>query len=251
MSQREPRIDSDLLDDTMIAKITGARPVATRAYLATKDALEPIAALLLAIPLLPLMALIALTIKATSSGPVIFRQTRLGLRGRSFTIYKFRTMQTDAEANGPRWWNPEDNRVTPLGRFLRASHMDELPQLWNVLKGDLGFVGPRPELPQFYDILEKDIPHFRARLQMKPGITGWAQIRNGYANTVHSSKRKLEYDLFYMSHISPVLDIQIVIDTLRGARPMPEDFADEGVTGHDLASEPVPAPVPVSRKSVF
>jgi lipopolysaccharide/colanic/teichoic acid biosynthesis glycosyltransferase len=185
-------------------------------YLGLKNILEPIIAALMFLLFLPVMLLVAAAIKLTSKGPAIFSQVRTGLNGKTFVLYKFRTMKTDAEKDGPKWWTPEDNRVTAIGKFLRATHLDEIPQLINVMKGDMGFVGPRPELPKFYETLKEEIPHFHLRTLIKPGITGWAQVKGGYANSVESSKLKLELDLYYMMNVSPLLDVPIVIDTLTG-----------------------------------
>ena len=154
------------------------------AYVQLKSLVEPILALLTAIALAPVMLVVAIAVKLTSQGPAIFKQVRTGNNGKLFTLYKFRTMRTDAEVNGPKWWTPEDSRVTSVGKVLRATHLDELPQLLNVVLGDMGFVGPRPELPEFYQTLKQDIPHFELRTLIKPGITGWAQIKGGYANSV-------------------------------------------------------------------
>lgn len=212
------RVDSSRLNPTLMSEIQ-RRSWMQNPYRVAKIVLEPIAATVLALLLSPLLLFLAFLVRISSPGPVIFRQIRMGHRGRPFTLYKFRTMVDNAEQDGPRWWNPQDPRVTRLGRFLRSSHLDELPQLLNVIKGDLSFIGPRPELPAFYDQLEKHIPHFRMRTLCRPGITGWAQVRRGYVNSTDGSKTKLDFDLYYMFHSSPVLDLQILADTLRGSEP--------------------------------
>lgn len=187
-----------------------------RLYAGIKDALEPLLAALLLLALSPLVLLVALLVKLTSVGPVFYRQTRLGHHRQLFDIIKFRSMRTDAEKDGPMWASASksDSRLTPIGGFLRATHLDEIPQIWNVVRGELSFVGPRPERPVFCQELEEKIPLFRLRTLVKPGITGWAQIRAGYANSVDDSKRKLEFDLYYILKHSPALDLRIVLDTV-------------------------------------
>jgi exopolysaccharide biosynthesis polyprenyl glycosylphosphotransferase len=161
-----------------------------------------------------LLPVIAIVIAVESSGSVLYRQTRLGKQGLPFQIVKFRTMVADAEGDGqPRWAHPDDKRVTRLGRFLRRSRVDEIPQLWNVLKGEMSLVGPRPERPEFISTLEKKIPFYRARLVVKPGITGWAQINFRYGSTVNDAAVKLEYDLYYVKHQSIWLDLLIMART--------------------------------------
>jgi sugar transferase (PEP-CTERM system associated) len=178
-----------------------------------------------AILFLPLMLLVALAVKVTSKGPALFRQTRVGLGGKLFTLYKFRSMATDAEAlTGPVWASQDDPRVTPLGRLLRRARLDELPQFFNVLRGEMSIVGPRPERPEFVQALSEQIPYYRQRLCVKPGITGWAQINHKYADTLEDTVKKLEYDLYYIKNLSPSLDAYIIFNTLktmlltRGAR---------------------------------
>jgi lipopolysaccharide/colanic/teichoic acid biosynthesis glycosyltransferase len=190
--------------------------VSYRAYSAVKDVLEPVLAATLLMLLSPIVLLTALMVKLTSPGPVFYKQTRLGLRRELFDIIKFRSMRVDAESNGPVWAaaSKSDSRLTPIGGFLRATHLDEIPQIWNVVRGELSFTGPRPERPIFCQELEQTIPLFRMRTLVKPGITGWAQVRAGYANSVNDSKRKLEFDLYYMLKRSPWMDLKIVVDTL-------------------------------------
>lgn len=164
----------------------------------------------------PLMALVAIAIKLDSRGPVLYRQERLGLRGRPFFLFKFRSMRTDAEKDGPQWAREgEDPRVTRVGRFIRQTRLDELPQLWNVLIGEMSLVGPRPERPVFGDLLDAKIPFFRARLMVKPGITGYAQVRHRYAASVEDSAEKLAYDLYYVKYASLWFDLAILLDTVK------------------------------------
>lgn len=161
--------------------------------------------------LLPLMALIAIIVRRTSPGPVLYKQTRLGLDGKEFKIYKFRTMRLDAEKNGPEWSSQEDHRATPFGRFLRRWNLDELPQLWNVIRGDMSLVGPRPERPYFVDQFREILPRYTSRHVVKTGLTGWAQVHGLRGDT--SIQQRLRYDLYYIENWSLWLDIKILIMT--------------------------------------
>ena len=164
----------------------------------------------------PLMLIVAALVKLSSAGPALYHQERVGLNGRIFTVHKFRTMRLDAEAGtGPVWTQPNDSRVTPLGRLLRRARFDELPQLWNVLRGDMSFVGPRPERPSFVDQLTATIPFYGQRHVVKPGITGWAQIRYTYGASVEDAIEKLQYDLYYIKNLSIALDFVIVLETIK------------------------------------
>ena len=175
-----------------------------------------LASLLLTLLTIPIVPLIALLIKLTSPGPVLYRQKRVGRRGKSFDCYKFRTMRCDAEADtGPTWASDSDPRITKFGRFLRLSRLDEIPQLWNVLKGDMAFVGPRPERPEFVNQLNQVIPFYNVRQATYPGITGWAQVSYRYGNTVEDAKEKLRYDLYYIKNCSVAFDLWIVFKTIR------------------------------------
>lgn len=164
---------------------------------------------------LPLMLIVGAAVAASSKGPALYVQERYGQRRRVFRLRKFRTMVEDAEINGAQWSQPGDPRVTPLGRFLRASRLDELPQLWNVLMGDMSFIGPRPERPDFVHDLEKQIPYYDLRHMVKPGITGWAQVMYPYGRSVEDALRKLEYDLYYIKNYSLTLDVYILLRTVR------------------------------------
>jgi sugar transferase (PEP-CTERM system associated) len=164
----------------------------------------------------PIMFLVAIAIKRDSSGPVLYHQNRVGQDGRVFTIHKFRSMRTDAEANtGAVWSRAGDPRVTPLGRILRRVRLDELPQLWNVLKGEMSVVGPRPERPEFVADLSTRIPFYGQRHVVRPGLTGWAQIRHSYAADVEGTLQKLQYDLFYIKNMSVAFDLFIVLETIK------------------------------------
>ena len=164
---------------------------------------------------LPFTLLTALAVYLDSDGPVLYCQERVGEHGRTFTVYKFRSMRVDAERGTPRWATDGDNRVTRVGRFIRITRLDELPQLWNVLRGDMSFVGPRPERPFFVEQLEREIPFYQQRHSVKPGITGWAQVKYQYGSSVEDAMEKLRYDLYYIKHLSIALDISIVFDTVK------------------------------------
>jgi lipopolysaccharide/colanic/teichoic acid biosynthesis glycosyltransferase len=183
-------------------------------YFYLKTLLEPLLAILLLILLSPFLLGLSLAIYVKSGRPILYRQERLGHRGKKFLLFKFRTMSTEAELSGPQWASEGDPRVTRLGRWLRKTRMDELPQLLNVLSGQLSFVGPRPEREEFYRLLNEKIPLFSMRLLVRPGITGWAQVKNGYAASVEESKTKLEYDLYYIQSMSPLMDFQVIFKTL-------------------------------------
>jgi sugar transferase (PEP-CTERM system associated) len=169
-------------------------------------------ALLICLPFLPL---IILAVRLSSPGPILFSQTRVGQRGRLFTAYKFRTMWENAESQGAVWATKDDPRVTAIGRFMRSTRIDEIPQLWNVLRGEMAFVGPRPERPEFVQWLSKEIPFYDLRHMIRPGITGWAQVRYRYGASLEETKRKLEYDLYYVKHQSIGLDLLIMFETIK------------------------------------
>jgi len=164
---------------------------------------------------LPFIPFIILAVRLSSPGPVFFRQTRVGLRGKLFTVFKFRTMRQDAEVKGAVWATKNDPRVTSLGRFMRKTRIDEIPQLWNVLCGQMSFVGPRPERPEFVQWLSNAIPYYDLRHLIRPGLTGWAQVRYQYGASLEETKQKLEYDLYYVKHLSLGLDMLIMFETIK------------------------------------
>jgi len=164
---------------------------------------------------LPILIPSLLIIALNSGFPVFFSQTRTGFLGREYVLYKLRTMKKDAENEGAVWANKKDSRITHVGKFLRKWRIDEIPQFWNIIIGDMSIVGPRPERPEFQDQLNKDVPHWNCRHLVKPGLTGWAQIQFEYASDLKSSEEKLAYDLFYIKHASIIFDIQIILSTLR------------------------------------
>jgi sugar transferase (PEP-CTERM system associated) len=165
----------------------------------------------------PVAGLVALAVRLSGPGPVLYRQTRVGRGGRPFDLLKFRTMRENAEADsGPVWATAgDDPRVTAVGRLLRKARIDEIPQLWNVLRGEMSFVGPRPERPHFVDKLRKVIPYYDERHSVRPGITGWAQVKFPYGSTLEDAEEKLEFDLYYVKHMSLLLDVAIVLETLK------------------------------------
>jgi sugar transferase (PEP-CTERM system associated) len=179
----------------------------------TVNFLAALIGLIVSVPLLPF---IVLAVKLDSLGPVLYRQQRVGRGGTIFHCYKFRTMRVDAEADtGATWAADDDPRITRVGRFLRSSRLDEIPQLWCVLKGDMHFVGPRPERPEFVEWLSKEIPYYGVRHVVRPGITGWAQVQYKYGNTMEDAREKLQYDLFYIKNASLGLDLLIMFQTIK------------------------------------
>ncbi len=182
---------------------------------AVKRVFDITASVILLALTLPLIVLFAALVKLDSKGPAFFRQTRVGLYGEPFTLIKLRSMRTDAEKDGAKWAEENDPRITRLGRFIRKVRIDELPQTWSVLKGEMSFVGPRPEVPSFVESLEQEIPFYGERHMVKPGITGWAQINFPYGASVEDSRCKLEYDLYYAKNYTPFLDFVVLLQTLR------------------------------------
>jgi exopolysaccharide biosynthesis polyprenyl glycosylphosphotransferase len=161
------------------------------------------------------MVMAAIAIKMESPGPTLYRQERVGQNGRTFSIAKFRSMHTDAEKNGlPQWAQANDKRVTRVGHFMRRMRIDELPQLFNVLKGEMSLVGPRPERPYFVEQLTQEIPYYALRHSVKPGVTGWAQVRYPYGATVQDSQEKLQYDLYYIKNHTLFLDLVVLMETV-------------------------------------
>jgi exopolysaccharide biosynthesis polyprenyl glycosylphosphotransferase len=192
-----------------------AKPIRYTGIKRLMDIFISIVGLELIVLLYPVIFIIT---KLTSPGPIIFKQERVGLNGKTFIVYKFRTMINDAEKHtGPTWCKADDNRITPFGKFLRKIRLDEFPQFINVLKGEMSFIGPRPERPFFVDKLKDQIPMYLKRLQVKPGITGWAQIHINYDRTIEDVKAKLAYDLHYIENMSLSLDIIIILKTVKVA----------------------------------
>ncbi|MEZ4683868.1 MAG: sugar transferase [Caldilineaceae bacterium] len=191
------------------------QPIFSRLQMASKRLVD-LFFVLLALPLLaPLMAVVALLIKLDSKGPIFYQQVRVGRGGKLYTIYKFRTMVPDAERQGEaKWAADNDPRITKIGRILRKARVDELPQLFNILTGEMSLVGPRPERPEFVTILQDNIPYYRTRLLVKPGLTGWAQIHYDYAGSVEEALYKLQYDFYYVRYWSLWLDLYTIFKTV-------------------------------------
>jgi exopolysaccharide biosynthesis polyprenyl glycosylphosphotransferase len=183
-------------------------------YLAVKRVVDVAAALALLLLSLPILLVAALLVRLTSRGPAFYSQTRVGLNGRPFTIYKLRSMVVESEARGAQWCRRGDPRVTWIGRILRRTKIDELPQLWNILRGDMSLVGPRPERPEFVPQLEAAIPGYKERLQVLPGLTGLAQIHLEADTDLASVERKLAFDLYYVKHLGFWMDLRILLATV-------------------------------------
>ncbi len=179
-----------------------------------KRCVDIVGALLLMILSLPFALIAMLLIKLVSRGPVLFSQVRVGMHGQPFTIYKFRTMRLGAEKNGAQWASSDDSRIIPFGKFFRTSRIDELPQCWNILRGEMSIIGPRPERPEFTSLLAEDIPYYDLRHVVKPGLTGWAQVSYPYGASTEDALRKLQYDLYYIKNYSLILDLNILLRTV-------------------------------------
>lgn len=197
--------------------------LARRQFRMFKEVLDIVGSLVGILVFGPVMLLCALLIKVSDpAGPVLYRQVRVGLNGRLFTIFKLRSMYVDAEKHGKaQWAGKDDPRIIPVCRWMRKSHVDELPQLLNILRGEMSLVGPRPERPELFESLSRELPDFEKRLAVKPGLTGMAQIKNGYDTDINSVRRKLEYDLEYIENMSLGLEIKLIIATVA-------KFKDEG-----------------------
>jgi exopolysaccharide biosynthesis polyprenyl glycosylphosphotransferase len=200
-------------EDRWFHRLGNIRPHSL-AYDACKRAADVMVAIVLGAMVLPLLPLVALAIKLDSRGPVFYSQLRVGLGGQPFRIYKFRTMRQDAEAGGARWAQESDPRITRCGRLMRKTRIDELPQLWNILSGSMTLVGPRPERPEFTEMLAREIPGYDLRHTVKPGLTGWAQVRYRYTSSIKDSRLKAEYDLYYVKYMSLRLDAAILVRTV-------------------------------------
>jgi len=207
------KIRLDTLHPSNVIFADGFTQAVIKSY--EKRILDVVVSAAMILATLPVILATAIAIYLESGGPVLYRQERVGRRGRVFTLLKFRSMRQDAEANGAVWALQNDSRVTRVGSFIRKTRIDELPQLLNVLKGDMSFVGPRPERPQFVAELSKAIPYYDLRHYVKPGITGWAQILYPYGASINDAREKLQYDLYYLKNYSIFLDINIVLQTMQ------------------------------------
>ena len=208
------RVDLDTLNPSWLIFSDGFS-AGRRISAAGKRAFDVVTSLVILVIGLPLIALFGLAVKLDSKGPAFFRQTRVGLYGQEFQLLKLRSMRIDAEADGAKWAEQDDPRITRVGRIIRKLRIDELPQLWAVLKGHMSFVGPRPEVPQFVSELERELPFYAERHEVKPGITGWAQINYPYGASIDDARQKLEYDLYYAKNYTPFLDLLILLQTAR------------------------------------
>jgi exopolysaccharide biosynthesis polyprenyl glycosylphosphotransferase len=214
MAHRQQEQQRQIQEGQAVAGLEGEVAQGDRShYRVAKNVFDWCAALVGLAVLSPIMLLIALAVRLTSRGPVIYRQVRVGINNRPFEIYKFRTMRMDAEKSGARWATRNDPRVTALGGLLRRTHLDELPQLINVLKGEMSLVGPRPERPIFVSELSKQIEGYPLRLQVKPGITGLAQVCHRYDESIDDVKVKLFYDLRYVQSCGLLMDLKIIWNT--------------------------------------
>ena len=207
------RVDVANLDEAWFAALPDS--AAGRMQSAINRAGDIGVSLLLLLFTLPLMLVAAALIRLDSPGSVLYRQVRVGAGGHPFTVLKFRSMRADAEARGPVWAKQRDPRVTRVGSFMRRTRIDELPQLINILRGEMSFIGPRPERPHFVEQLSEVIPFYRERTRVKPGLTGWAQVNFPYGASVEDARSKLSYDLYYVKHRSPLLDLAIMFATVR------------------------------------
>lgn len=214
MEREAGKIDLDAFVPSWLIFSDGSTGGSLR--LTAKRAVDLFASVVLLIVTLPFSLLAAVCIKLTSPGPAVFRQERVGQHGETFMLYKFRSMRLDAERDGkPRWATDNDPRVTRVGRIIRKLRIDEIPQIFNVLKGDMSFVGPRPERPFFVEALTRELPYYAERHTVRPGITGWAQVNYPYGASVEDAKQKAQYDLYYIKNFSVFLDILILIKTIR------------------------------------
>ena len=214
MERETGRVDLDTVNPSWLIFSDGFS--SGRAFSSAAKRLFDIAASLLLLMLtFPIIALFAILVKLDSRGPAFFRQKRVGLYGQPFDVIKLRSMRTDAEKDGVKWASKDDPRITRLGKFIRKVRIDELPQTWSVLKGQMSFVGPRPEVPKFVADLEEQLPYYAERHMVKPGITGWAQINYPYGASIEDSRHKLEFDLYYAKNYTPFLDLLILLQTLR------------------------------------
>ena len=209
------KIPPSYIQDDWFAFTSGFNILHNRIKAKLKQAIDIIVGAVMLIVSLPITMVVAIAIKLNSPGPIFYSQVRTGLNGQKFKVYKFRSMYQDAEARGIQWAQEKDPRITSVGSFIRMTRIDELPQLWNVLKGDMSLVGPRPERPEFDLQLRKAIPYYDVRYLVKPGITGWAQVCYPYGASVEDAYQKVAYDLYYIKNYSLFLDFAIALKTLR------------------------------------
>lgn len=215
MLENEGKVEVEFISEEWLLQAYGFKILRSQMKNKIKRVFDIIMAIIIGIMTLPVMAIAAIIVRVESPGPIIYSQARVGEKGREFNVYKFRSMRNDAEKDGAKWAQVNDPRVTKFGNFMRKTRIDELPQLINVLKGEMSFIGPRPERRVFINELEKEIPYYNLRHMVKPGLTGWAQVMYPYGASVEDAKRKLEYDLYYIKSYTLSLDVIILFMTLK------------------------------------
>ena len=215
LEKEEGKVDVDKIDSLWVLMSDGFESFNTNFQKRIKRAFDLILAVIIGICSLPVMIISAIIVKLESPGPVIYSQARIGENQKEFYVHKFRSMRNDAEKNGAKWAVENDPRVTKYGNFMRKTRIDELPQIWNVLKGEMSFIGPRPERQVFITEIEKVVPYYNLRHSIKPGLTGWAQVMYPYGASIEDAKQKLEYDLYYIKHQDFILDIIIMFKTVQ------------------------------------
>ena len=215
MLENEGKVEVEFISEEWLLQAYGFKILRSQMKNKIKRVFDIIMAIIIGIMTLPVMAIAAIIVRLESPGPIIYSQARVGEKGKEFNVYKFRSMRNDAEKDGAKWAQENDPRVTKFGHFMRKTRIDELPQLVNVLKGEMSFIGPRPERRVFINELEKEIPYYNLRHMVKPGLTGWAQVMYPYGASVEDAKRKLEYDLYYIKNYTLSLDVIILFMTLK------------------------------------
>ena len=215
LEKEEGKVDVDKIDSLWVLMTDGFTSFNNGLQRRIKRAFDLILAVIIGAFSLPIMLISAIIIKLESTGPIIYSQARIGEYQKEFYVHKFRSMRNDAEKNGAKWAVENDPRVTKYGNFMRKTRIDELPQIWNVLKGEMSFIGPRPERQVFINEIEKEVPNYNLRHFIKPGLTGWAQVMYPYGASIEDAKRKLEYDLYYVKHQDIFLDIVIFFRTIQ------------------------------------
>ena len=217
MIENEGKIEVEFITEEWLLQAYGFKILRSQIQNNIKRVFDIIMAIIIGVMTLPVMAVAAIIVRLESPGPIIYSQDRVGENGKEFKVHKFRSMRNDAEKDGAKWAQVNDPRVTKFGNFMRKTRIDELPQLINVLKGEMSFIGPRPERMVFIKELEKEIPYYNLRHMVKPGLTGWAQVMYPYGASVEDARRKLEYDLYYIKHHSLYLDMMIMFMTFKNS----------------------------------
>lgn len=215
MIENEGKIEVEFITEEWLLQAYGFKILRSQIQNNIKRVFDIIMAIIIGVMTLPVMAVAAIIVRLESPGPIMYSQDRVGENGKEFKVHKFRSMRNDAEKDGAKWAQVNDPRVTKFGNFMRKTRIDELPQLINVLKGEMSFIGPRPERMVFIKELEKEIPYYNLRHMVKPGLTGWAQVMYPYGASVEDARRKLEYDLYYIKHHSLYLDLMIMFMTFK------------------------------------